>query len=307
MRIAAIGRTEILYETIGRLAKQGHEIALIVTSQEAPEYTKTAEDLKLLASRLGARFIKTAKIDMTIDQVKEMPPVDIAVSINYSGIIPQKVIDLFRLGILNAHGGDLPRYRGNACQAWAIINGESRVGLCVHSMIGGELDNGNIIARAYIPIDHTTKVTTLWQWMAEKTPVLFEDAVNKLNENPDFILEVQSKSPEDALRCYPRVPEDGKIDWKQSNLDVLRLINASNKPYAGAFCDFEESKLVIWDAELIDDDENYLAIPGQITQVGDDYIDVATGDGKIRINEVEYKGTVSRPNMIIKSIRKRLK
>ena len=38
----------------------------------------------------------------------------------------EEVIDFFELGILNAHGGDLPRYRGNACQAWAIINGEER-------------------------------------------------------------------------------------------------------------------------------------------------------------------------------------
>ncbi|GAB1465742.1 hypothetical protein MASR2M54_12420 [Aliarcobacter cryaerophilus] len=51
---------------------------------------------------------------------------EIAVSLNYSSIISQNVIDLFPLGVLNAHGGDLPRYRGNACQAWAIINGEEK-------------------------------------------------------------------------------------------------------------------------------------------------------------------------------------
>lgn len=68
-------------------------------------------------------------------------------SLNYSSIISQKVIDLFPLGILNAHGGDLPKYRGNACQAWAILNGETKIGLCIHSMIGGEVDNGNIIDR----------------------------------------------------------------------------------------------------------------------------------------------------------------
>ena len=43
---------------------------------------------------------------------------------NYTGIIPQSIIDLFNHGILNIHPGDLPRYRGNACLAWAIINAE---------------------------------------------------------------------------------------------------------------------------------------------------------------------------------------
>jgi methionyl-tRNA formyltransferase len=69
---------------------------------------------------------------------------DIAVSINYTGVLPQGVIDLFPIGVLNAHGGDLPRYRGKACQAWAIINRESRIGLCIQKMIGGELDSGEV-------------------------------------------------------------------------------------------------------------------------------------------------------------------
>ena len=68
---------------------------------------------------------------------------------NYTGIIPQSIIDIFQYGILNAHGGDLPRYRGNARQAWAH-NGEKSIGLCIHKMIGGEIDMcGDIIARDY--------------------------------------------------------------------------------------------------------------------------------------------------------------
>ena len=306
MRIAAIGRTEILYETIERLIKQGHEIPLIVTSKESPEYTKISDDFKILADKIGAKFIHTAQIETILDTLKNTPKIDIAVSINYSGIIPQTIIEKFPLGVLNAHGGDLPRYRGNACQAWAILNGEEKIGLCIHSMIGGELDNGDIIARNYLPINETTKITKIWHWMEEQIPELFKNAVNQLDSDPKYILEKQSTNPKDALRCYPRKPEDGQIDWNKSNLEILRLINASNKPYAGAFCSFEDKKLTIWDAELIDDSENYLAIAGQVTAIGINYIDVATGNGKIRINEIEYDGKIICPNDIVKSIRKRL-
>jgi len=307
MRIAAIGRTEILYDTINLLIKAGYKIPLIVTSKEAAEYTKTADDLKQLATQIGADFIQTNKINTITDHLKNLPPIDIAVSVNYSGIIPQTIIDFFPLGILNAHGGDLPKYRGNACQAWAILNGEKHIGLCIHRMIGGELDNGDIIAREFFPIDITTKITEVWQWMQHNIPNLFNSAVEKLNDAPDYILEIQSKNPDDALRCYPRQPEDGKINWHKSNTDILRLINASNKPYAGAFCDFGGHKLIIWDAELLNSDENYLAIPGQVISIGKSFIDVATGNGIIRINDVEIdKGQVPASS-IIKSIRKRLK
>ena len=121
MKIAIIGRTEVLYDTIGLLLEGGHTITCIITNKEAPEYTKTSADYE-------------------------------------------------------SHGGDLPRYRGNACQAWAILNGEDRIGLCIHRMIGDELDSGDIIARDYFSIDQTTKVTKAWEWLHKKIPELFLEA-----------------------------------------------------------------------------------------------------------------------------------
>lgn len=306
MRIAAIGRTEILYDTVELLIDQGHEIPLIVTAKEAPEYTKTSDDLKQLAHKIGAKFIHTAQIETILDDLKNMPTIDIAVSINYSGIIPQSIIDSFPFGVLNAHGGDLPRYRGNACQAWAILNGEDKIGLCIHSMVGGELDNGDIIARDYISIDHNTKITAVWNWMKEQTPHLFSNAVNQLNNDSKYVLEKQSTNPKNSLRCYPRKPEDAQINWSNSNINILRLINASNKPYTGAFCNFEGSKLTIWDAELNNDSEVYIAVPGQITNIGVNYIDVATGNGKIRLKKIEHDSKIMPPNTLVKSIRQRL-
>lgn len=53
-------------------------------------------------------------------------------------------------------------------------------------MIGGELDSGDIIARDYLTIDHTTKVTQAWEWMASRTPELMLDAVQHLEANPTY-------------------------------------------------------------------------------------------------------------------------
>ena len=152
MRIAIIGRTEILYETAKFLLKKGYEIPLIVTFKDAPEYIKKASDFKRLAKKINAKYFYTNDLKKKYKEIKKAE-CQIAISVNYSSIITQEIIDLFPLGILNAHGGDLPRYRGNACQAWAILNGEDKIGLCIHSMIGGELDSGNIIQREYLNID----------------------------------------------------------------------------------------------------------------------------------------------------------
>lgn len=305
MRIAIIGRSEILYQTALHIRDQGHEVSLIITSKEAPEYKKSSNDFKMIAEQWGIAFFKTSDIKQVVNIISSISAIDIGISYNYTSIIPQSVIDLFSIGILNAHGGDLPRYRGNACQAWAILNGEHHVGLCIHKMIGGEIDSGDIIVRDYYPLSLNTKVTEVHSWMSEQIPKLFAIALQKLEQDPSYFLEKQSKDPKDALRCYPRKPEDGRINWEKSNIEILRLINACNRPYAGAFCEFEGQKLIVWDAELAPE-ENFLAISGQITFIGNGFIEVATGKGKLIIKEIEINDQVVQPNLIFRSIRQRL-
>lgn len=308
MRIGIIGRGEILLDCAQRLHDLGHEIPLVITAKEAPEYRVNREDYRLFAEKVGAQFAQTAKIDSeeVYGLLENCQPLDVAVSINYSGVISAKVMSFFELGILNAHGGDLPRYRGNACQAWALINGEDKIGLCIHKMIGGELDSGDILAKEYLPVNINTRIGEVYDWIERITPDLMLAAVSSLRENPSYVFEVQSKNPKDALRCYPRKPSDGKIKWNQNAETVLRLINASSEPFAGAFAEYEGQHLIIWRATLEMDDEQYLAVDGQVLKIGEGYIVVSCNNTKLRITEVEYNGIRQSPEKVIHSIRKRL-
>ena len=310
MRIAIIGRTSLLYNTAKLLYKNGHEIPLIVTSREAPEYTIKAEDFKKLAEEFAAEYIYTPKInEITItERLKKLDMIDLAVSINYSGVISQEVIDIFPLGILNSHGGDLPKYRGNACQAWAIINGEQRTAICIHKMKGGELDSGDIITRKYKTMDLNTRVSQIYDWFEKEVPLMINEAVDLLQKNPAYYLEKQSTDAKDALRCYPRIPSDGKINWSAGAEDVVRLVNASSEPYVGAFCHLNDTVVTIWRAELFNDNEIYLAVPGQVAAINnnDGSVIIITGKGKVKVTEIEMNGKRGLPSEFIKSIRTRL-
>lgn len=309
MKIAIIGRSKLLYKTAELLIEKGFEIPLVITSKAAPEYKKKEKDFKDFAETINATFIQTGKINSIsiIDKIKSLGTIDIAVSINYSGVIADEIIDLFPMGILNAHGGDLPRYRGNACQAWAIINGEDKIGLCIHKMIGGELDSGDIITKSYLPINIDTRVGEAYKWMETEIPVLMYKAIGKLNKNINDTYK-QSKDTKDILRTYPRNPDDGKIDWTRDAKSIIRLINASSEPFSGAFCEYKGEKLIIWRAELFTDNEIYSAVPGQVSKIDSNSqnITVITGSGKILIKEISYLGKRSKPFGVIKSIRKRL-
>ncbi|WP_305982456.1 methionyl-tRNA formyltransferase [Roseivirga thermotolerans] len=307
MKIGLIGRTSLLLETGKQLNAVGFEIAFIITSKEAPEYSVTSNDFKKFASDVGCPFLHDPAISrekvLDLMQGAEVP---LVISINYSGVISKDVTELFPLGILNAHGGDLPRYRGNACQAWAILNGEKRIGLCIHRMVGGELDSGAILARKYYPIDINTRIGEVYEWFEKDIPSLFLEVAEKLKSNPTYILETQSKESSDVMRCYPRIPEDGRIDWSQSAEQILRLINASSEPYSGAFTfDQKGRKVTIWRALLFEDNENYSAVPGQVAQILEEGVVVITGFRKILLKKIEVDGIRSSPGNYFKSIRQR--
>lgn len=306
MRFAVIGRTEILYESAKRLVSEGHELAAVVTAKEAPEYSAGVLEFAVLAEENNSKFLRTVKINEHSDWLKSLGDLDVAISMNYPSVIDQNTIDCFRHGILNAHGGDLPRYRGNACQAWAIINGEKEIGLCIHKMEGGRLDSGDIIEREYCSISIDTKIGDLLDWIRSRVPDMYSKALTHLQLDSNYVLERQSQECSDVLRCYPRGPQDGAISWGNASVDILRLINASSHPFSGAFCSFLGEKLIIWDARLDESRENFLAVPGQVTAIEDDAVVVATGSGKLKIERVTYRGEDCSPVVIINSIRQRL-
>ena len=305
MRIALLGRTQTLLETGKLLKNQGHEIVLVATGRPSPEDTVAVEDFCAAASEWGSDFLDRVNLNELTRLLMKLEP-DIGVSVNYPTILPTDLVEAPRLGILNAHGGDLPRFRGNACQAWAIIVGEKRIGLCIHRMVGGAVDAGDIIAREYLPIDDATQIGEVLRWIDTRAPELFLESLRALSSNPHFVLERQSADPRVSLRCFPRRPEDGRIDWRADALSIVRLINASGSPYPGAFCTLEDKHVIIELAEVAQEIPPYLAVPGQVLEVSSQFVTVACGEGAIRITKSLVQPNAIPLTEIVRSIRARL-
>lgn len=307
MRVAIIGRTGTLIETARALIAAGHTVPLVITAKAAPEYAHTENDFHAFADSIDAAYLSTPTLDgdEVSTLVSELGVIDVGVSLNFPTVIGQAAIDRFPLGIVNAHGGDLPRYRGNACQAWALLNGETRIGLCIHRMVGGELDSGDVIVRRHTSATIDTRVGELMAWMEATVPTLFVEALQILQQ-PGARLERQD--PSAATRCYPRRPEDGHIDWRADAESILRLINASSEPYPGAFTSYRGDRLVIWRASLVADTEKAFAVPGQIARIDRESgaIDVITGRGRLRLLDAEVGGTRGAPASLVTSVRARL-
>lgn len=305
MKFVAIGRSLTLVNSIRHLIGNGHTLLGVITSTPAPEYADTLEELVRISQDRGVLLLKSTDplaITSFIERLSDKP--DIAVSVNHNAILGMEVLEKFSLGVLNAHGGDLPRYRGNACQAWAIINGEKRIALCIHKMTPGELDSGEIIERDFFEIDSNTYVTECINWIEEVTPILFDRALSKLSADPSYVLEVQKDSNLSPLRCYPRLPIDGKIDWQSTAITIDRLVKASTDPFPGAYSYIGSTRVSIHKCSVVEV-EPYCAVPGQIMNFNNETVTVATGQGAVKISAFRIDGRSIGVNDIATSIRMR--
>ncbi|BCB21371.1 formyltransferase family protein [Bosea sp. ANAM02] len=265
MRVAVLGRTHWLLDSAEQLAGLGHAIALVATAPAAPEYRVREEDFTALASRHNAPFHNGPDVnDAKFIDALAASGAQVAISVNWPTLIRKSACTTPRFGILNAHAGDLPRYRGNACPNWAILNDERHIGLCVHAMDPDALDAGPIYARERFELAPDTYIGDVYAWMDAAVPGLFARAIENLTRS-GFAPEEQSADGMRPLRSYPRRPEDGLIDWHSDAASILRLVRASSHPFAGAFTYLEgQERAVIWRARLAEMDHEIAAVPGQI-------------------------------------------
>ncbi|MDP4132160.1 MAG: formyltransferase family protein [Bacteroidota bacterium] len=304
--LIAIGRSRYLYDGIKYLQSKGYVFKAIVTEEAYEEYDVKHTDFELLARSMGCRFfmIKSLNNDELIQIVKSNH-IRAAISANWKYTIPKSFLDLFACGILNFHLGNLPDYKGNATVNWTIINGEDEIYGNIHKM-DPELDAGDVIARKSIPLRENTYIADVLQQAALDVPFLYEEALKRIFKQPDAF---EVKGSLEGLRCYPRLPEDSRINWNETAETICRLIRASAHPYPGAFSYLNGEKVIIWKAAVFIPGERFLAVPGHVVAIQKDTktIRIACRENFLEIQEIEYQGKVMAPAEFIKSIRVRFK
>lgn len=308
MRVAILGRTQMLYRTIEVLLRDGHNIVLIGTCKAAKEYSKTEEDFREYATTLGIPFFCDANINKnTLVELIKSVKADIGISMNWLTVIGREVIELFPYGILNAHPGDLPQYRGNACPNWAIINGEKELCISIHYMLADQLDAGAIVLKKRYSIDNTMNITKFYKIMEEDIPQLFLEAIREIDMHTLKVIP-QGSDLQLASRCYPRVLTDSFIDWNMNCDKIIKLINASCFPFAGAYTFYGEKKLYIMECEMKEFQMKCYVIPGQVIKIDKiaNCVEVAASDGIIVLKNLYINGEKYEATQILKSTRIRL-
>ena len=261
MNLVFCGTPDFAVPTLRRLA-ECFSVKLVVTQPDRPSgrgMEVIATPVKRLAQELGIPVTQPLTIKNNKDfraQLEAVKPEAIVV-VAYGRIIPQWMIDLPRLGNVNAHASLLPKYRGAAPIQWAVANGESVTGITTMKIDAG-LDTGPMLLRRQTAILPDETAITLTARLAGLAAELIVATLRGLNAG-SIVPQPQDDSVATLAPLLKK--EDGVIDFSRSAREIYNRFRGF-QPWPGAYTSFRGKNVRI---AAMKPAENHLQLaPGEV-------------------------------------------
>ena len=240
--------------------------------------------IKELALRHGLTPLQPEKVKEEAFQeaVQGLHP-DLFVVVAYGQILPKPLLNIPKYGAVNVHASLLPRYRGAAPIAWAILKGEKVTGVTTMVMDEG-MDTGNILLQAEVPIGREETCENLHDRLAPLGAQLLSITIERMKAGD---LRAVPQDHSRATYAPPLKKEDGHIHWEKGAGEIDRQVRAFN-PWPGAFTKWGDRLVKIYRGEIRERTAEGKA--GAVVWVGSDFVEVAAGEGSYLIKEVQLEG-----------------
>jgi methionyl-tRNA formyltransferase len=207
----------------------GHDIQLVITQPDRPGHRMkvTSPPVKIAAHELGLEVYQPEKIrdPQAVERIRSLEP-DLLVVVAYGQIIPRSVLSIPKRGAINVHASLLPRHRGAAPVAHAILAGDRETGVTIMRM-DEQLDHGPVLAMRSTPIGSGEDAVALTSRLAEMGAELLVDTLARLDE-----IEPDEQAHEQATIAPRLNREDGEIDWSVGAQEIDRRVRGL-QPWPG--------------------------------------------------------------------------
>jgi len=226
---------------------------------------------------------ETLKTPEARKQLADLNP-DVMIVAAYGLILPKAVLDIPTHGCLNIHASLLPRWRGAAPIQRAIAAGDAETGITIMQMDEG-LDTGAMLLKSLTAIDDSDTGGSLHDRLAELGGNAIIKALELLQKD-----ELTGEPQNDELACYASKlsKTEGHIDWATDAIAIERLVRAFN-PWPGTYTDLGDQRIRIHEARALVTTSD--GLPGTVVQRDREGIDIACGNGTLRITRLQLPGS----------------
>ncbi len=227
--------------SLNALHEAGHEISLVITQPDRPGHRMkvTPPPVKEAALGLGLEVFQPERIrdPAVAARLREIAP-DVMVVVAYGQIIPRAILEIPRLGVVNVHASMLPRHRGAAPVAYALLAGDSETGVTIMKM-DEQLDHGPILATRSVVIERREDAAGLTRRLAGVGAALLVETIARLDE----IAPVEQDHAHATVA--PRLRrEDGELDWDLGAQEIDRRVRAL-QPWPGVTLPTEKGRVKV--------------------------------------------------------------
>ena len=288
MRVIFMGTPDFCAGTREALIAAGHEVCHAVTQPDKPkgrggkmQYTPVKE--KALFYNIPVYQPKRVRDPECVEELRKYNA-DVMVVIAFGQILPKEILEMTPYGCINVHASLLPKYRGAAPIQWAIIEGEEVTGVTTMQMDEG-LDTGDMILKAEVPVAADETGESLHDKLAAAGAALCVETLKAL-EDGTAVREKQGESPTAYAKMLTK--ELGDIDWAEPAVKIERLVRGLNS-WPSAYTHWNGKVMKIWRAAA-EASETADAQPGTVVSVEKENFAVQTGDGVLRVLEVQMPG-----------------
>lgn len=286
MNILFYGTPAFALPTLQALQAE-HEVVAVVTQPDRPAHrghhlTPPPVKERALAARLPVLQPARLRDPEWPDRIREVRA-DVAVVVAFGQILPKAVLDAPARGSINVHASLLPRYRGAAPIAWAIVRVERETGITTFLMDEG-MDTGAMLLRRAVAIGPDETAGELAGRLGELGAEVLAETLDRLD--------ALTPIPQDhgIATLAPRLrKEDGVLDWTRSAVELAARIRGVN-PWPGASTQTPLGRLLIWRARV----GPGAGEPGQLTAAGG-RLAIGTGDGLLEPVEVQPENRRAMP------------
>lgn len=287
MRIVFAGTPAFAVPSL-RAAHARHEVVAVYTQPDRPAGRGrglTPSPVKLEAIQRGIPVLQPESLRKKSSQeaLRELAP-DLMIVVAYGLILPQAVLDIPRHGCWNVHASLLPRWRGAAPIQRAIEAGDTETGVCLMQMEAG-LDTGPVLLSQRTPIGDAETGGQLHDRLSELGARVLADGLGLLRAG---MRPVAQRQPEaGATYAHKLEKHEARLDWAQPAEALARKVRAF-EPWPVAEAIVAGERLRIHGAVALD--LAHRAEPGALLAAGRQGLDIACGQGALRLRVVQREG-----------------